>query len=112
MVSTEGNNQSAPGTCPDKAGNSASTTFNHIDIDKTAPVITAHAAVGNDPYISDSWTNQDVKVNFTCSDTLSCVQTFSDPSTFSAEEANQSATPSYADKAGNSASTSFSPIKI
>src|SRR5260221_403119 len=43
-VSTEGDNQSVPGTCTDKAGNSASTTFSRIKIDKTAPTLSFGAA--------------------------------------------------------------------
>ncbi len=71
-VTTEGSNQPATGTCTDNAGNSASNTQTGINIDKTAPTITASATVeGGDAYTSGDWTNKTVTVSFTCNDTLS-----------------------------------------
>jgi hypothetical protein len=46
VITTEGANQSVPGTCQDLAGNIASTVVSGIRIDKTAPVISGMPAVG------------------------------------------------------------------
>ncbi len=46
-ISTEGANQSATGTCEDKAGNSASDTQSGIDIDLTAPGITWNGGIAD-----------------------------------------------------------------
>jgi hypothetical protein len=43
-ISTEGANQSATGTCQDRADNSASNTQNGINIDRTAPVLNLPAS--------------------------------------------------------------------
>jgi len=67
-VSGEGANQSVTGTCTDNAGNSASGTQNGINIDKSAPTISAVATIGpNDA----GWYKSDVTIHFTCADALS-----------------------------------------
>jgi hypothetical protein len=110
-VSTEGANQSVTGTCTDNAGNSASDTVGGISIDKTAPTISGapdRAANAN------GWYNADVTVSFTCSDGGSGLAA-GNPNPASqnlGEGANQSASSTCADKAGNSSSATVSGINI
>jgi hypothetical protein len=80
--------------------------------DTTLPTITASATKADGTsYTAGTWTNQTVTVHFTCSDSGSGIascpgdQTFSNDGTFTA-------TSTATDNAGNSASTSFGPIKI
>jgi len=58
------------------------------------------------------WNNGDVTVSFSCSDNLSGVASCPAPVTVSSEGANQSASGTATDVAGNSASASFGPINI
>jgi hypothetical protein len=59
----EGANQSASGTATDVAGNTASDGVSGIDVDETAPVLTAD--------YSTAWHTDDVTVTWTCHDALS-----------------------------------------
>jgi DNA-binding beta-propeller fold protein YncE len=111
-VSSEGANQSAPGTCTDNAGNSASFTFTGINIDHAAPTISASATSGGVAYTSGAWTHQDVIVTFSCTDTVSGVASFTPPQTLSAEGADQSSTGTCTNNAGTSASVTFPGINI
>jgi len=112
-VSAESASGSASGTCYDEAGNSSPASFSPIRIDKTAPTISASAVSGGDPYAAGTWTNQDVVVSYACSDALSGVAGGADDDdAVSTESASGSASGSCLDEAGNSASASFSPIKI
>src|SRR5207244_3306667 len=80
----------------------------NVNIDKTAPTISGspdRAANGN------NWYNADVTVSFSGSDALSGLASLSSPSTLG-EGANQSLTGTATDKAGNSATFSFSNINI
>ncbi len=62
--SSEGTNQSASGTCKDKADNvSDPASVTGIDIDKTKPVITGSRAPLANTY---GWNNTDVTANFAC----------------------------------------------
>jgi pimeloyl-ACP methyl ester carboxylesterase len=104
VVSTEGANQTIVGTATDRAGhtNSASVVLN---IDKTAPSITATA---NIPPNSHGWNSSDVVVSFAASDALSGLVS-SNPAdvTVSSEGAAQTIAGTAADHAGNSASASL-----
>jgi hypothetical protein len=63
----EGTNQSAIGTATDAAGNdSAPATVSGINVDKTAPTISAAATTSSN---GAGWYNGDVTVQFTCADT-------------------------------------------
>lgn len=110
----EGEDQSATGTCTDKAGNSDDATFSDIDVDKTAPVATASAKTADDvAYVGGTWTNQSVTVTFDCTDALSGVLSLSPASTtLSGHGANQSAGSTCTDNAGNTHATSFENIDI
>jgi len=112
-ISGEGQNQSVSGTCTDNAGVPASVSFSSINIDKTAPVITATAATADGkPYTSGQWTAQAVTVTFNCTDSLSGVSTFTPPATLSGNGAGQSVNGTCTDNAGNPATTTFSGINI
>ncbi|MCC6568459.1 MAG: HYR domain-containing protein [Anaerolineales bacterium] len=109
-VTTEGTNQSATGTCANRAGLTASNTQTGINIDKTAPTITfvnrLPAANGN------GWNNTDVTVTWSCTNSLSPIVSGTVTQTLSAEGAGQSATGTCQDQAGNSASNTQSGINI
>jgi hypothetical protein len=101
----------------DNAGNTESTKTLVIKIDKTAPSLNATAVKGTAPafadgvaYSENSWTNQDVKVTFSCSDPGGSGVAAGSPSpasqTFTAE-GEHTASSSCADVAGNSANKNF-----
>lgn len=109
-VSTEGADQSAKGTCEDHAGNSAFDTQTGINIDKTAPAASASASPAAN---ANGWNNTDVTVSFSGTDSLSGIDICTTPTVLSNEGANQSASGTCTDKAGNvSASASASGINI
>jgi hypothetical protein len=105
----EGEDQSVTGTATDNAGNTASTTVDNIDIDKTAPGITGEASPLPN---ANGWNNADVTVTFTCTDGLSGIKQCTDPITLSSEGAGQSATGTAVDYADNSASVTVEGINI
>jgi hypothetical protein len=100
-VSTEGADQSVSGTATDKAGNSATATLNGINIDKTAPVITA---TPNPAANANGWNNTDVTVSFACADALSGVVSCPAETKLTAEGKDQLVEGTVADRAGNTAS--------
>ena len=110
VVLGEGENQSVTKSVTDLAGNSASATKSDIDIDKTAPTISASRTAAN----ANGWNNEDVTVDFTCSDTGgSGVDGSCGPDqTLTSEGANQSATGNVTDAAGNTASRTIGSINI
>jgi hypothetical protein len=109
----EGENQSASGTCADKAGNSAGASFSNVDVDKTAPNASATAKTADDAAYTGGWTNQDVTVTFECSDALSGVASLTPASTIlSSEGADQSASATCSDNAGNTAGAAFADVDI
>ena len=81
--------------------------------DTTPPTITASAKTADgQPYTAGTWTNQDVTVYFSCSDTGSGLASCPDPVTISAEGVTESVVGTASDKAGNTATASFGPIKV
>jgi 1-phosphatidylinositol phosphodiesterase len=111
----EGANQSAGGTTADNAGNTSNpASVSGINVDKTAPAISASAKnADGSAYAAGSWTNQTVTVHFTCSDALSGLAgSCPADQTFSADGANHNASGTATDKADNSASASFGPVKV
>src|SRR5207249_1423352 len=97
----EGTGQSSTGTATDKAGNSASTTVSGINIDKTAPTISGAATTSP---IAAGWYNSDVTAHFSCSDTLSGIQSCAADATL-ADGNGESSSGTATDKDGNSTST-------
>ena len=108
VFSTEGEDQSATGTVVDLAGNTATDTISGINIDKTAPTITAtRSGVAN----ANNWDKSDVTVSYDCDDTLSLIDTCSASDILGEGEA-QSATGTAVDLAGNTATDTISGINI
>ncbi|NPV67598.1 MAG: hypothetical protein HPY64_10675 [Anaerolineae bacterium] len=108
-VSTEGENQSVTGNVTDKAGNSATATVSDINIDKTAPSITASYPAPN----SNGWYNTNVTIHFACEDSLSGIVSCPADITLGAiEGSNLGASGTVADKAGNGATATVSDINI
>jgi large repetitive protein len=103
----EGADQSVTGTAVDDAGNNASTTVNHIDIDTTPPTID-----GSVPAAVDGWYNADVAVHWTCADSLSGVAACPDDSIISGEGSSLAASAEAVDVAGNTTSGSLAGIHI
>jgi hypothetical protein len=99
-LTTEGADQSVTGTVNDSLGATASATVNGINIDKTAPTISAVAAPAPN---AAGWNNTDVTLTYTCADALSGIATCPTPQTITTEGANQAVTGTATDKAGNNA---------
>lgn len=100
-VSTEGASQVINGTATDRAGNTSSASVT-INLDKTPPTITSTPAP---PANSFGWNNTAVSVTFTCVDSLSGIATCPPIVGLPNEGANQPASETAVDKAGNSSST-------
>src|SRR5438876_102996 len=64
----EGAGQSVTGTATDRAGNTATFTVSNINIDKTAPTISAQRDTAANAY---GWNNTDVLSSYAASDALS-----------------------------------------
>jgi trimeric autotransporter adhesin len=109
-ISAEGANQSASAVCSDNAGNSASNTQTGINIDTTAPTISAAATSSPN---TNGWYNSDVTIAFSCADTLSGVVSCPSSQTLTEEGAAISSTAqSVTDLAGNSATSNIVTAKI
>jgi hypothetical protein len=109
-VSTEAPNQSSTGTCTDLAGNTASDTQTGINIDKTAPSISASRTPAAN---SNGWNNTDVTASYAASDSLSgLVEPATGAYIFASEGAGQSHTFTVTDVAGNSASATVISVNI
>jgi hypothetical protein len=85
----------------DKAGNAEAAQTANVKIDKSAPTI-GHSFMPLS-YTDGAWSNVDVKVSFSCADTLSGVASCTAPVTKSAEGAAQQVVGTATDNAGNSA---------
>jgi hypothetical protein len=83
-----------------------------LKIDKTAPVVTASATAGGNPYAPGSPTNRDVTVSFDCSDPTSGVASVTAPVVVSAEGVTQKVVGVCRDRAGNESTTEFGPVDI
>jgi len=100
----EGADQSASGTATDAAGNSASDSVTGINVDKTAPTLTAS--------FSSGWHIGDVTVAWSCTDELSGPVAQPPNDTVPGEGANLSSTATCTDTAGNTATKTVSGIQI
>jgi hypothetical protein len=111
---------SSGGECTDNADNpAAGASFGPVKIDKTAPTITASAVtlpLPGSAYLADTWTNKDVRVSFSCSDSGGsgkATDTASGHTDVTATTASVSSSGECTDNAGNSAAgASFGPVKI
>jgi len=112
VLRSEGANLSVTGTCTDLSGNSASKTVTGINIDKTAPTITA--ALSPDADSSTGWWNLDTgapTVTYSCIDSVSGVASCTDAHTFG-EGPDQAHEGTAVDKAGNSARAEVSGVDV
>ncbi|HLZ70518.1 MAG TPA: IPT/TIG domain-containing protein [Dehalococcoidia bacterium] len=110
-VNSPGSNQSVTATCTDVAGNSASSTFSGININKSAPVITASATAGGQPYTPGTWTDQAVTVTFSCTPIAGGTQIafVTQPILINTEVHNDQVSGNCTDAAGNGATITFPP---
>jgi large repetitive protein len=108
-VTTEGADQSVTGNVTDQAGNTATKTVSGINIDKTAPTITADQSPNAN---ANGWNKTDVTVNYNCADSLSGVDSCSANDNVTTEGTNQSRSGTVTDKAGNTASVTKDGINI
>jgi hypothetical protein len=112
VLSSEGAGQSASGSCTDQAGNTAQATASGINIDKTAPSISADRTPAANAF---GWNNTDVTASYTASDTLAGLAADSPATgtfTFSSQGAGQSHTFTVTDKAGNTATATIGSVNI
>jgi hypothetical protein len=106
-VSTEGANQSVPGTAVDNADNTNNSGVNGINIDKTAPSLSGAPTT---PANADGWYNGAVTIHWACSDALSGIAgSCPADSTISGDGLGQTASATVSDNAGNSANATSSP---
>ncbi len=98
------------GSCTNNAGLTTNATPLTIKLDKTNPV-TSFVNSTPSPNVN-GWNNSDVTVNWSCTDGLSGPASASVSQTISTEGANQSATGTCLDMAGNSASDTQSGFNI
>jgi len=112
-LSGEGAGQSVTGTATDIAGNSASATVGGINIDKTAPTITA--SISPAAPASTGWYNLATgvpTVSFSCSDDGSGLAGSCPAPVTLSEGADQSVSRTVYDAAGNSATAGISHINV
>jgi hypothetical protein len=111
VLSEEGRDLVAQATVSDLAGNTTTEAATGINIDKTAPVLTATPDRAPN---SHGWYNADVTVRFEASDALSGLDGGPAPAevVFSEEGRGQSAEATAADLAGNAAMVSATGINI
>jgi hypothetical protein len=102
-LSGDGAGQFAPGSATDLAGNSATATLGPINIDATAPAVTAATTPTAN---ASGWNDTDVVVTFNCSDALSGVATCPSPVALTSEGALQPVSGTAVDNAENSSSAS------
>ena len=102
-VTTEGANQTVTGTAVDNAGNTA-TTAATVNLDKTAPSITAQADRNAN---AAGWYNGPVTVSFACTDGLSGIAACPTPAVMNADGAQQAISGTATDLADNAASTTL-----
>lgn len=108
-VTSAGANQSVTATCTDVAGNSATSTFSDININKSAPEITATATAGGQPYTPGTWTDQTVTVTFSCTPIQGGTQIafVTPPIQINTEVHNDQVTGNCTDAAGNGKTITF-----
>ena len=104
----QGVSQSVAGSSTDAAGNAATATVSGINIDKIAPLLSGSATTAPN---ANGWYNDAVTVAWTCSDTLSGIETATCPANnlLAAEGLAQQSAATVFDLAGN-ATTATSPV--
>jgi hypothetical protein len=108
-ISTEGKNQSATAPFMDVAGNTATSTVDGINIDMTGPVVSFTRTAPN----ANGWNKTAVVVSFNATDAFSGIDGASSADrTISTEGKNQSASATFTDLAGNTATGTADGINI
>src|SRR4051794_36681827 len=106
----EGADQKVDGTAVDNAGNSASTTVSGINVDKTAPNLSAAPTTSPN---ANGWYNTNVTQTWSADDAVSGLAGDKPAdSVLSTEGEGQTASASVSDKAGNTTSATSEPVKI
>ncbi|WP_157695462.1 OmpL47-type beta-barrel domain-containing protein [Nakamurella panacisegetis] len=105
----EGAGQQVDGTATDNAGNSASTSVTGINVDKTAPNLSAAPTTSPN---GNGWYNTDVTQTWSADDALSGLADTPADSVLSTEGEGQTASASVSDKAGNTTSATSAPVNI
>jgi PKD domain len=104
IFAVDGINQSRSGTATDIADNSTTVTRSGINVDQTAPVITASVAPAAN---TAGWNNSAVTVHFTCTDATSGIAAGACPADQTVSTQGVSTVSgSVDDRAGNTATTS------
>ena len=108
-LTSSGSNQSVTGTCTDVAGNTTTSTFDRVNIIKTAPTISVTATIaGGATYTAGVWVRRTVTVTFSCTPISPANQIVSITApTRSRAEENRTVTGTCTDQAGNSATVTF-----
>ena len=109
VIATDGANQTVSGTSSDRAGNTASATSVAFNIDQAKPTITV--ALTPAPNVN-GWNNTPVTAHFTCADSGSGIATCPSDQFFTTDGANQTATGTATDKAGNGASVASQTFNL
>jgi hypothetical protein len=107
VVASEGADQDASGTAVDRAGNSVEDPAT-VSLDRTAPTIEASADRRPN---ANGWHDGDVTVSFACTDALSGVDSCP-ASQVLREGADQSASATVADAAGNTATGGLTGVNV
>src|SRR5207244_4459110 len=105
QVFGEGFDQTATATVTDLAGNSATATILHINVDKTAPSITASRDIAAN---ANGWNNTNVTVSYTVGDDNSGIDAALSDHGSDQVSATSTASSNATDKADNAASASYS----
>jgi hypothetical protein len=102
----------ASGTEKDLAGNESASASRGVNVDATAPTITASATTVAGPYAAGTWTNHSVVVTLSCTDGESGVGSLTLPQTVFTPGDNQFVTGTCVDNVGHPSSVTFGPIRI
>jgi hypothetical protein len=109
VITGEGEGLTASASASDRAGNTTTATSTAVNIDRTAPSISASVS----PVApSSGWFNGAVTVQFTCTDAGSGVASCPDDVTVTQNGAAQSVTGTVTDNAGHSSSLTVEPINV
>jgi hypothetical protein len=110
VVSTEGANQSVPGTAVDNADNTNNAGVAGINIDKTAPTLSGAPATSPN---GNGWYKGDVTIAWSASDPLSgLASAVPSNSTITGEGTGLKASASITDKAGNTTNADSAAVNI
>ncbi|MDQ1584442.1 MAG: large repetitive protein, partial [Microbacteriaceae bacterium] len=111
VLSTEGANQSVPGTAVDNADNSASTSVSGVSIDKTAPTLTGTPTTSAN---GNGWYKGDVAIGWSGADALSGINPATQPANglITGEGSALTTSATISDKAGNSRTASSVPVSV